>query len=345
MRASLQRVFHRNIQAQANLELLLVSAASSLLLLRFALHAFGYPQVGGGSLHIAHMLYGGLLLLAAVVIQISFLGKRAQRVSALVGGAGFGIFIDELGKFITKDNNYFFRPTIGIIYALFMVLYLIFNFLSRRQNLSSREYQLNALSGLQEAVLHDMDATEKLQVEQLLAQADQDDVITKQLRAMLQRIEIVATQDSRLHKLRTAAAERYLRFWRLRASNQIVGLIFIIEALIFVVVIFATLATNVTALQKFAHGTQNYGQSLLIAQLASSLVAAWFAVVGAIKVARNRKAGFEWFRRATLVTIFLTEFFVFTRIQFGAMPGFIINVVLLGSLNFAIAQERRASQS
>jgi hypothetical protein len=343
MRAALQRVFHRNIQAQANLELLLVSAASSLLLLRFALYLSGYPQVGGGSLHIAHMLYGGLLLLAAVVIQISFLGKRAQRVSAVIGGAGFGIFIDELGKFITKDNNYFFRPTIGIIYALFMVLYLVFNFLGRRQNLTSREYQLNALSELQEAVLHDLDASEKLHVEELLAQADQDDDITKQLRALLKRIELVPTPDSAVQKLWRAASQRYKRFWRLRGSSQIIGFIFIVEAIIFVVVIFATLATNVTALEKFVHGTQNYGQSLLIAQLAGSLVAASFAVIGAIKLASNRMAGFEWFRRATLLTIFLTEFFIFTRIQFGAMPGFIINLVLLGSLNFAIAQERRVT--
>ena len=341
MRASLQRVFHRNIQAQANLELLLVSAASSLLLLRFALYLSGYPQVGGGSLHIAHMLYGGLLLLAAVVVQISFLGKRAQRVAAIIGGAGFGIFIDELGKFITKDNNYFFRPTIGIIYALFMVLYLVFNFIGRRQNLSSREYQLNALSELQEAVLRDMDATEKQHVEQLLAHADQADDITKHLKALLKRIELVPTVDSTFHKLRRAASERYQRFWRLRGSSQIIGLIFIIEAILFVIVIFAALATNITALDKFVHGTQNYGQSLLVAQLVSSLVAASFATVGAIKLTRNRMAGFEWFRRATLVTIFLTEFFIFTRIQFGAMPGFLINLVLLATLNFAIAQERQ----
>lgn len=44
-----------------------------------------------------------------------------QRLCALIGGIGFGLFIDELGKFITRDNNYFFQPTIGLIYAVFAI--------------------------------------------------------------------------------------------------------------------------------------------------------------------------------------------------------------------------------
>ena len=130
-------VFYRNIEARDQLELFLVSAISSLLLLRFFLFATGYPQVGSGSLHIAHMLYGGLFMLAAIVILVSFIGRRTQRLAAFIGGLGFGVFIDELGKFITRDNDYFFRPTIGIIYAIFISLYLLFNFLSRTERLAA----------------------------------------------------------------------------------------------------------------------------------------------------------------------------------------------------------------
>jgi hypothetical protein len=342
MHQFLQRAFHRNIQAQANLELLLISAASSLLLLRFTLYLSGYPQVGGRALHIAHVLYGGLFMLAAIVIQTSFLGKRAQRVAAVVGGAGFGIFIDELGKFVTRDNNYFFQPTIGIIYAIFMILYLLFNFLGRQQKLSSRAYQLNALEELQEAVLQDMDAREKQHVHLLLDAADQNDPITKQLQHMLQQIEPVDNPNSRLARLQETVSQRYRRFWQLRASSQIVSLVFIVEALIFVIIVFTTLGRNLSVLDTLVDGKKAYGNDLLIGQLASSLVAAIFAIIGAVKLPRSRDRGFEWFRRATLVTIFLTEFFIFTRIQFGALPGFILNVLLLGSLNFAIYQERRS---
>ena len=41
-----------------------------------------------------------------------------------MGGLGFGLFIDKLAKFITSDNNYFFRPAIALIYAIFVLLLL-----------------------------------------------------------------------------------------------------------------------------------------------------------------------------------------------------------------------------
>lgn len=125
-------IFYQNIRARDQLELFLLGAVSSLLLVRFYLHITGYPQIGSGGLHIAHMLWGGALMLVALVIALSFLGARAQRLTAFIGGIGFGVFIDELGKFITRDNNYFYQPTIGLIYAIFICLYLAFNFLSRK---------------------------------------------------------------------------------------------------------------------------------------------------------------------------------------------------------------------
>ena len=67
------------------------------------------------------MLWGGLFMLLAMLLLFTMLGRASQRFAAILGGVGFGTFIDELGKFITSDNDYHYQPTIGLIYIVFGV--------------------------------------------------------------------------------------------------------------------------------------------------------------------------------------------------------------------------------
>lgn len=58
---------------------------------------------------IAHVLLGGLFTLAAMDNpQLSYINKSTFYLTAILGDFGFGAFIDEVGKFITDDNNYYF---------------------------------------------------------------------------------------------------------------------------------------------------------------------------------------------------------------------------------------------
>jgi hypothetical protein len=95
----------RNFEAGIYLQDLLVAAVVAILLTRLVLGVSGFPRLGGGGLHVAYMLWGGLLMLVGLVLLLAVIGKPAKRLAALIGGAGFGLFIDELGEFITADNN------------------------------------------------------------------------------------------------------------------------------------------------------------------------------------------------------------------------------------------------
>jgi len=341
--AMTNKLFYRNIHARDHLEIFLVSAISSLLLLRFFLYLAGYPQVGGGSLHIAHMLYGGLLMLAAIVLALTFLGARIQRLSAFVGGLGFGIFIDELGKFLTKDNNYFFRPTIGLIYAIFMILYLIFNFLSRANRLTSREYELNALAQFEEAILNDLDPTEKRRLAQLLAKSDERSPVVQELTELLARIETVAASEPHWYRrLLNRADAHYEKLLRRRGTRRLIGFIFVAEAIIFLIAVLGTFFNQFNDVGAIFRSTDTYTNRLLIGQLIASAVAGGFAIAGAIKILDSRLQAFDLFRRATLINLLLTEFFIFSRTQFHAIPGFLANLVLLLALRYAINEEHRS---
>src|SRR5690348_8702951 len=72
----------------------------TVLLTRAYLGVTGYPRLGEGSLHIAHVLWGGLLMVVAIGLATVLYGHTARVTGAIVGGVGFGLFLDEVGKFL-----------------------------------------------------------------------------------------------------------------------------------------------------------------------------------------------------------------------------------------------------
>ena len=139
----------RDSDADEAFELLLFIAVATILVTRGFLRLTGYPQLGGGGLHIAHMLWGGLFMFAAIGLLLVFWNPAMRRLAAVVGGVGFGLFIDELGKFITSDNDYFYRPTVAILYLVFLGLWGFVRWLRGGIPLDAEELRVNeALRGL-----------------------------------------------------------------------------------------------------------------------------------------------------------------------------------------------------
>src|SRR5258705_4765691 len=84
------------------LQLLVLSGIATVLTTRTYLAIAGYPRIGTGTLHIAHVLWGGLLMLAGLASALLFVGTAARICAALLGGVGLGLFVDEVGKFVTS---------------------------------------------------------------------------------------------------------------------------------------------------------------------------------------------------------------------------------------------------
>lgn len=336
----------RNVSAREYLDLFLVSAASSILLLRLGLHIFDYPSIGGGKYHVAHMLWGGLAMMLAMFINFAYLGRRVQRTVAVLGGIGFGVFIDEVGKFITRDNDYFFRPAVGIIYAIFVSLYLLVSYVTREQKLRSEEYQLNAVRQLEEAVHNDMDVHERAAVRHLLLKASQSSEITKKLHTLLYELPLAPTTSlGPIKRFRKKIGVKYEQLWESRSANRTVQIFFIVESLLFLGAVLLGLYSNIDDVLDFASGNADYGHSLIIGQLVSTIFATLCAVNGLLILKQSRLRALEWFRYATLINLLLTEFFLFSRIQFGAMPSFMFNLVLFILLESVLTYERRGKST
>ncbi|MBX3010126.1 MAG: hypothetical protein KF832_01420 [Caldilineaceae bacterium] len=123
----------------------LVAFAASVIVTRLYLELTGYPQIGRGNLHIAHVLWGGLLLYIAALLPLTLLNRSALLWSALCNGVGIGLFIDEVGKFITRDVDYFYPPAAPIIYAFFLLSVLLYLFVRRPARHNARAELYRAL--------------------------------------------------------------------------------------------------------------------------------------------------------------------------------------------------------
>jgi hypothetical protein len=127
-------------------EAFIIIAIATILITRLYLRLTGYPQVGRGNLHIAHALYGGALMMLALVIGWMTLGFGARMTSVVMGGIGFGLFLDEVGKFVTKDNDYFYGPAAEIMYILVVLILVGARIIRDFRPLSAQECLASAAS-------------------------------------------------------------------------------------------------------------------------------------------------------------------------------------------------------
>lgn len=145
----------------ANYVLLSVAAfGATVVLVRLFLELTGYPQVGNSTLHIAHMLWGGLLLFVGLLLVLIWDNPSALTAAAILGGIGIGLFIDEVGKFITQNNDYFFPAAAPIIYGFFLLTVLLYLFIRRPDEDEPRRAMILALEDLQDAVYGELSERE-----------------------------------------------------------------------------------------------------------------------------------------------------------------------------------------
>lgn len=148
--------------------LLIVAISVTIVVTHVSLELAGYPQIGDATYHIAHVLWGGLLMFVALTLPLTFANPFVSWLTALVGGIGAGLFIDEVGKFITQGNDYFFPLAFPIIYSFILVcIWLTLRLRASRQH-TTRTLLYHALEELKEVLDNDLDPLERAQLKSKL---------------------------------------------------------------------------------------------------------------------------------------------------------------------------------
>lgn len=297
----------------------LVVTVLTVLVTRGALALTGFPQVGGGGLHVAHVLWGGLLMALAVVGALSWAGPVVRPLAALVGGIGFGLFVDEIGKFVTSDNDYFFEPTASLIYVVVVLLVLVGEIIHGRRRRDPHE-TLAAAADLAVAGIAGGFSTRARRQARELADAAGDVRGAAEVRALLDVVE----DDARELPDPISAVSR----WVVTTSRRVVRVRWLPRltvALLGVVTLY-TVGRGVVLIV----GGADLPWWALIGMIASGVVSLVCSLVGLRLVGTDRVRGYEWFRRAVLVNLLLTQIFLFRLDQWSAVSGLVVDLVLLG---------------
>jgi hypothetical protein len=162
-------------RANTYMLIMLISFAISVVGTRLYLELTGYPQVGNGTLHIAHVLWGGLALFIGAMLPLIWINSWVYNISAVLTGVGVGLFIDEIGKFITQTNDYFFPFAAPLIYGFFLIAVLLYLQLRRHDYNDPRTLLYHALELMMEVVDHDLEPSEQADLELTLKRLQASD--------------------------------------------------------------------------------------------------------------------------------------------------------------------------
>ena len=317
---------YRYIFSDDIFDLFLLSGIVTVVTTRVFLFLTGYPQIGSGSgLHIAHVLFGGLLMMAALVLLFTYIPtSRLLYIASIVGGAGFGLFIDEVGKFVTQDVDYFFKPAFVIMYVVFFGMFATHHALKRR-TVTPAEYLMNSIEMLKETSLKKVDLHRQQQALNLLIHCEEVAPLAPLLNTYYTTLSPQPATLSRRQRimdhLRNNAEKRWFRVMLVS--------FFVIEAL---GLIFYAGASSLT------DGFVNSVESVIIA---TSVARALLIFYGVIVLSRMPKRTYTLFWYATILSLTIVQLFRFYEDPLYAFVWLLVDVALLVYLRFLINLETR----
>jgi len=331
-----------------SLDLFLVAAVLTVLTLRVYLKATNYPQIGGGGLHIAHVLWGGLGMVVAIMILLTFVTSGIRPIAALIGGIGFGAFIDELGKFVTSDNNYFFKPTAALIYVVFATLVLAVRWIRRSGPMTPTESLVNAIELSTDLVAGRLSPTERDRGLALLAAADQANPLVPILRQEFLSAPVQAILPARLERIASAARHGYGAVVATQWFRRTLAALFSLQALGVALLVFYALIVAGAAASGSASAQTTLAQAERTGPIgwieaAAAVIAAGFTVVGIFWLPRSRLRAYHAFELAILVDLLLAQPFLLLDAGFYGFFEVLVDLALLGTLRYMQAEERRVA--
>ncbi|SSC24091.1 Hypothetical protein KLENKIAIHU_2698, partial [Klenkia terrae] len=341
----------RRLDADRYLFLVLLGFGGSIVVTRLYLELTGDPTVGGDTLHIAHAVWGGLLLFVGGVLPLGLANRSALLAAGLATGVGAGLFVDEIGKFITVDNDYFFAAAAPVAYAVFVLALWTYLRVRGQRDGSPRSELHAALELLGDVVDRDLSRDDRRELERRLESASRSDVerLSRLAGDLLEltrsgALEGGVEEPGRLRRLagRAAAwAARTLPGTRLRrltaGALAVLGVVAVgdlaVVGFIGLDLLDGTTTTLADAANDYARVDiqDGLGTTLLLARVGLDVVVGVLLLVSAVLLLRGRdRRGVEVGQGGLLLALTLVNVLLFYTDQWVASGAAGVELAVLG---------------
>ncbi len=236
-----------------------------------------------------------------------------------------------------------------MIYVVFVLAYVAMRSIHRRRPPAGEEYLVNALHELEEAAMRDLQREERERALQYLTHADPGDRLAQGLTALISGLhEAPARPPGALERARAELLRRYRRltlrpeFWKALVLF-FVGQIVVKLVHVGIVVFYPEAGSSLPARLAFmSRRIDDYALPEWL-QLGSSLLSAAFVGAGIIALRDSRQAALRLFQRSILISVFVTQVFMFYRSQWEALVVLAFNLLVLLALGYMRSHEEQES--
>ncbi|MDD4383417.1 MAG: hypothetical protein PHD49_04730 [Candidatus Shapirobacteria bacterium] len=322
--------------------ILMISALVTLLVTRYFLQLFGWPTISFGVWHIAHANWGGMLMVIGSMLMLVFHGEKIRKTAAIISGMGWGLFIDEVGKYITKDNDYWFQPAIIIIYISFIALYLIYRHLENNQPQDTKTLLYAAITKLEDVVENDLDENEKREtiknLQKVIKKKNDLNIknLAKELKLFFEKQETKKINPNSWWRMLIAKTGyfSYNKFFKTRLVTFILAIYASVWAIDKIQETIRILINpqKMQMLQKFSGGYDLISKSdfyMMAGKIFFDSITAIFFVMGIFFMTTKRKVkGLKFFQMGLIVGIFLSSVFKLYFEQFSEVWVLATSIIL-----------------
>jgi cell division protein FtsL len=280
-----------------------------------------------------------------------YANRTIRIASSLISGVGVGLFIDEVGKFITQTNNYFTPIAAPIIYVLFLLSVFLYIDFRRRKQSDVRAELYSLLQQMEELIDRDLSASERIEMLERLqrisknAKEKDQALLAEQMTQLLQKPEIIDVEPipSFFEKLR----EKWLQFEEKHFSHKRIRF-YLSIGLLLLAIWMALLPIRTISLwvrdpanfhelvnslvqQKIILGLKSFTLYIVLIAI-EALVGFLIFVSSLLMILRSEKAAVGVGYLTLLATIVIFNLFIFYFDQFSTIAMTIYEFLLIGVL-------------